>query len=195
MLEGRDLQGAEGKGADVSDLRKVTEALVSSGFTDLSDVKFSVRWASMKDAFARVFPCRIGRRGHGGGAFGKRYVVSVDACFVGLPVEVVAGVLAHELGHVVEQRRRFANTDRQKALRGFFLSAGEEDFDQERAADLQAVLAGFGEELAACYKMLDQEWGIGGDERPNGLSLEEIDVLNDLLEEGFQPDEVVGLIR
>lgn len=178
---------------DRVNLREMTEELVEGGFTALLDEKFSVRWANTADVFADVSPFRMGRRGYGWS--GKNHVVRVDKCLRSAPRNVLLGVLAHELGHVVDQRKRFVGTDRQRQLRAFFRGDCEgEKVDRERAADLQAILAGFGKQLRACYDYVDSTFDFDSADSPNGLSLNEIDALTELLEEGLPPNEVAGLV-
>ncbi|MFA4815345.1 MAG: hypothetical protein WC924_02995 [Candidatus Gracilibacteria bacterium] len=107
------------------------------------------------------------------------------------------GIIAHELGHVRDQVAKFTSASRQKLLRAFLAGdcALKDNTACERGADLQAVLAGFGRQLGACYQYLDNEFGYDSEYHPNGIPPSEIIAAHELLSEGFLPDEILSLVR
>lgn len=143
-------------------LIETLDEVIMKGFPDLADEDIQTDFAKLEDALLEVtnlaeekFPYRK-----------DGYFIDVDDSMKNAPIQALKGGFAHELGHIISDKK-------ESWIDGLLYKISTKHCTlQERNADLNAIIRGYGKELLV-FREYSESTG-NGYSKDEGLSRVEI---------------------
>jgi len=146
----------------MNDLQEIRDSIIHRAFPELMDEDIQIEYTALDDA---VFECGL--------LTPEGFYIHTDETMKEAPREVVEGGLAHELTHLVVDKKSNRNTLILERI-AYRLARGYKTL-VERDTDVQTILRGYGRQLVAFLEYCEQQ----GFEhyKEDGLSIREIKAL------------------
>jgi len=147
---------------DADNLGKIRDRVIKKGFPELMDDDIQIEYSDLDDALFEY-----------GELSEEGSYIEVDLSMKETPEEVIEGGLAHELSHILTDKKEDKNLTLREKL-AYKFSATYRTLD-ERNTDLLVIIRGYGNQLLAFLKYA-QENGFPH-YKEDGLSIREIETL------------------
>jgi hypothetical protein len=148
--------------SEVENLAKIRDRVIKKGFPELMNDDIQIEYSALDDALFEY-----------GELSEEGFYIEVDTSLKDAPEEVIEGGLAHELSHILTDKKEDKNlTLRDKLAYKFSLRYRGLD---ERNTDLLVIIRSFGNQLLAFLKYAEEKGFPHYKE--DGLSIREIEML------------------
>ncbi len=146
----------------VENLTKIRDRIIIKSFPELMDYDIQVEYNDLKDALLEY-----------GELSEEGFYIEVDTSLENAPEKVIEGGMAHELSHILTDKKESKNLTFRDKL-AYKLSEKYRTLD-ERNTDLLVIIRGFGNQLLTFLKYAEEKGFPHYKE--DGLSIREIEAL------------------
>lgn len=148
--------------SETENLAKIRDRVIKKGFPELMNDDIQIEYSNLNDALFEY-----------GELSEEGFYVEVDTSLKNAPEEVIEGGLAHELSHILTDKKEQKNLNFRDRL-AYKFSLNYRTLD-ERNTDLLVIIRGYGKQLSTFLKYA-QEKGFPH-YKEDGLSIREIETL------------------